>query len=113
MLKYTIYEKMKSLNQKDYEFAIKQIPKLMAVGTSTFYRWMRIGINEKAEISAKHLFDLAAIFECDAQDLFNYKSPMKPFSKLRIDFQIQKKSVAKRHGLSKLRKTKPATESVQ
>lgn len=113
MYKYSIYDRLKKLTQSDYEFAIKQIPKLMGVAQSTFYKWMRTGINEKGEMSAKYLFDLANILECDVQDLFNYKSPLKPFSKLRLELENQKKSVAKRHGLTKLRKTKPATESVQ
>lgn len=83
MLKYNIEEKLKTLTQEEFNLAIKNLHKLLGVTKSTIWKWRNIKFNEKKEIKAKHLIDLANFFDCKVTDIYSYQSEVPALASLK------------------------------
>lgn len=98
MNKYNIQAKLNNLSMKDYAFLLNLIKSgKLGFSLRSFYRWKKLKIDEDFDISAKNLFDLSRLFNCNPDELYNYDSDIKPF-------EFYKKNqdtidIAKKHNL--------------
>lgn len=81
--KYTIHSKLNKLSYKEYKIARNKLPLALKVNKRTFDRWMRIPIEDAAEIPADKLAVIAKFLGCKIEEMFNYPIPQFNTKKLQ------------------------------
>lgn len=74
-LKYKIKEKLEELSYRDYQTAIRELPKVLQITPRTFQRYLKTRVYERYSVPSDDLVKLSQFFNCKIEELLNYDPP--------------------------------------
>lgn len=72
-LKYNLKQRLEQLTYTEYIDAIKVLPEILGISSSTFRQYMHARIDEEFSIPVDDLICLADYLDCQVKDLIAYK----------------------------------------